>query len=101
MATVSGNHRNHYRLEVNNHASSTEICAAVSALVYALAGAVINNDEVITHYETLEPGHAVVDYGVNAGHGTRADEDMRCVLIGLMQVQKAYPDEIVIVENIM
>ena len=96
IVNATKNH-GHYRIEIDNHADSKIVCAAVSSLVYALAGAVANNPTVQTHYETLEPGHALVDYLSDDPTG---EEDMRMCVIGLKQIQLAHPEEISITENI-
>lgn len=94
-ATKTGNH---YRLEIDGHAGTHDACVMISALLYALVGSIHNNDTVTVHYEDLNPGHAVVEFLTDDPTG---EEDMRCVLIGMMQVQFTYPDaEITISQNI-
>ena len=85
-ATRTGNH---YRLEIEGHAGTHDACVMISALLYALVGTIANNESVTVHYETLEEGHAVVDY---LSDDCTGEEDMKCILIGMLQVQQTYPD---------
>lgn len=94
QATVNNNH---YRLQVSNHADDSRVCAAVSALVQTLEGALINHDSAVCHYSKLEPGDASIEFIAQDEYPA---EDMRCILIGLMQLQKTYPDKIVLIQNI-
>lgn len=99
MTTVEATKQHgHYRIEIDNHADSKIVCAGVSAIVFALAGAVSNNPAVLTHYERFEPGHAVIDYLSDDPLG---EEDMRMCVIGLKQIQLSHPEEITITENII
>ncbi|MEA4934256.1 MAG: ribosomal-processing cysteine protease Prp [Lawsonibacter sp.] len=80
-----------YLLNLDGHATgSPEVCAAVSGLVYALAGYVTNAERdgfaTVYHMET-ESGKAVLHC-----HGDRRVEaayDM--AIIGLQQIEKQYP----------
>lgn len=87
---------NHYRLEAEYHADDSRICAGISAILYALEGALINNADVKVHYSKLEPGHAVIEY---LSAADTAEEDMRMALIGLLQIEKSHPDSIKIVQD--
>lgn len=87
-----------YKLKAYNHAGTNEVCAGVSAIIYALEGALFNNDYAADHVSTLEPGHAEIE-AICSDH--TAAEDFRMAAIGLMQIQKAHPDEIGISQNIL
>ena len=87
----------HFKLMADNHAGSTEVCAGVSALLYALEGTLMNHDSAICHYSTLEPGHAVIEC---IAMDELVAEDFRMALIGLMQIREGHPDDIAILQNI-
>ena len=81
-------------LNVEGHATGNpEVCAAVSSLVYALAGYITNaskdgNAEIYTMQ--LDSGNAVIHF-----HG----DDMVCaafelVIVGLMQLAKQHPEQV-------
>ena len=86
----------HYCLEAHNHAATTEVCAGVSALLYALEGSLFNCDGVICHYSRMVSGEAKIEY---IATDPEAKACMHVVLIGLMQIEKAHPDEIKISQN--
>ena len=90
--------KNEYSIRVDNHAKTKEVCSAVSAILYALEGALFNNDYALNHVSTLEPGHAEIS-AVCYDH--TAAEDFRMAIIGLLQIQIAFPDEVVITQNIL
>ena len=94
--TATVNNR-HYRLEVNNHADSHDACLAVSTLVFTLEEMAFNNDSAYCHYSTLEPGYALIEY---IAGDELAEEDFIVILAGLMSVQRTYPDQITIEQNI-
>lgn len=84
-----------YRISIDHHAATDEVCHAISTLIYTLEGALFNNDKATEHVSTLEPGHAEVSaYG-----GETVYEDFKVILLGLMQIQMAYPEQINIVQN--
>jgi len=93
QATVNNRH---YRLQVSNHAESSQVCTAVSTLVQTLEGSLCNHDSAVCHYSILQPGNAVIEFLAEDEYPA---EDFRCVLIGLMQLQKTYPEEIVLIQN--
>lgn len=96
-ATVSGNSRNHYRLEVVNHAGSHDACLMISAIVYALAGIIRTHPEIKVVYMDLEEGHSLVEYLSSDELGA---EDFRMAVFGMLQVRKAYPNDLVVIENV-
>ena len=79
-----------YTVSCKGHATgSVETCAAVSCLVYTLAGW-LRNTSVLVLEEKLEDGDALIQY-----HGGAAAEtafDMICV--GFLQLQEQYPEYI-------
>ena len=93
-ATKNGKH---YRLEANYHADNSITCAAISALICTLAGAAELNEEAKCVYKKLDYGHAIVQY---IATGETAEEDMRIILLGLMQMEAKYPEAIKVEQNI-
>jgi uncharacterized protein YsxB (DUF464 family) len=87
----------HYKILVENHANSQEVCAAVSGLMYCLEGTLWNQDQAYCHYSKLEPGYAMIE--CIAGNEF-VEEDFRCITIGLLQIREAHPDEVVMIQNI-
>ena len=84
-----------HRIECNGHATGSEqVCAAVSALMYALIGFLGNQpdlDDVI--YESkIESGHSLVAF---KGY----DEAFEVVRIGLLQLAYSYPEYLKITEK--
>lgn len=78
-------------VECNGHANYSEhgtdiVCSAVSALVQAYIGALVNSDIETSH--TLEPGHCKV---ISTLGGLR---ELRMLAIGLMQIEKAHPENV-------
>lgn len=79
-------------LVAKGHATGSEqVCAAVSALVYALAGYLTNaiRERYIEFYrEQLESGDVVMDF--NGDDCTAAA--FETVVIGLQQIAQQYPE---------
>lgn len=94
---VANRYNNHYRLEVDGHADEHDTCVMVSVLVQTLLVALWNNPNVHAVYPTLEDGHAVIEFLADDVTG---EEDMRCILIGMIQLQKDHPEGINITQNI-
>lgn len=78
-------------LSVIGHAEGSEkACAAISGLVYALAGYLINSTGVMVRVDTLDSADAVFDFlGDRDAVGA-----FTCVVIGLAQIAKEYPDQV-------
>lgn len=93
-ASVSGKH---YRLEIDNHAPDSRICAGISALATTLEGAVVNNPEAQCVYRRTEHGCFRIEW---IAEGDTAEEDMRIILLGLMQIAQTYPGTVNITQNI-
>lgn len=76
-------------LSVKDHATgSVKACAAISGLVYALAGYLVNATGVDVRGESLESADAVIDfYGDQMAVGAYL-----CTVIGLGQIAREYSD---------
>ena len=87
MITVQARYgRDRYRIVSRGHAGTSQTCTAVSAIIQALAGWAQNNGD----YIDLEKGKAVVSFAKSEG----AAAVMDLVVIGLLQIQRAAPDDI-------
>lgn len=75
-----------YSIVSVGHAGSSESCAAVSAIITALAGWVDNNAGTFS----LEKGEALISFP--KGGGAEAVMDM--TVIGLQQVAKVNPEDV-------
>ena len=79
-------------LSAKGHATgSVEVCAAVSGILYALAGYLTNavRERYIEFYENrMEEADVLLDY--NGDEGTSAAFEM--AVIGLAQIGKQYPE---------
>lgn len=95
---VANRFNNHYRLEATGHADDHDTCVMVSALVQTLLVAVMNNPKVHVCYPTLDEGHVLIEYLAEDETG---EEDMRCILIGLIQLAADHPDGVNVVQNII
>jgi len=94
---IASKEKNHYKIQAKNHAGSSEVCNGISAILYALEGALFNNDYVCEHISTLTPGNAEI---AAVCLDSTAAEDFRMALIGIMQIQKAHPGEVGVSQNI-
>ncbi len=72
------------------HADSPELCAAVSALCFTLAG-YLHNVPCWISVEKLEPGNVELEF-VGRHVSARSAFDMAAV--GFMQLEKSYPGRI-------
>ena len=68
------------------------VCAGVSAIVQAFIGAVVNSDVNIEYLTEHGYCKAVVGKG--------ASRELRMLIIGIMQIEKAYPDNVRLTSNI-
>ena len=80
--------RGGYRIRCEGHATTPEACAAVSALLQALAGWLANTD--LPGGVSLGPGRALIAFP--DGPGAAAAMDL--TVIGLLQIAKAAPDAV-------
>ena len=78
--------RDGYRVSTEGHAGTSASCAAVSAIVQALAGWVHNHVGAIQ----LEKGRALITFPKQEG----ADAVFELTTIGLLQVQRAAPEDV-------
>jgi uncharacterized protein YsxB (DUF464 family) len=84
-----------HRIECNGHATGSEqVCAAISALMYALAGFLGNQPNAYT---------AIIGCKIESGHSEIVfigyDEAFEVVRIGLLQLAKSYPEYLKITEK--
>lgn len=83
-------------LSVQGHATgSVKACAAVSGILYALAGYLENvrQERCIERYTwEMESGKVLLDF--NGDESTAAAFEM--AVIGLLQIAKAYPEQVCI-----
>ena len=86
-------HDQGYSLTSIGHAGTTASCAAVSALVQALAGWVHNGH---SGGISLDKGEAIIAIPKQDG----ADAVMDLIVIGLLQIQKAAPDDVSVIVEI-
>lgn len=80
-----------FKVRARGHAEgSPEVCAAISSLLYALAGYLENDKKITTISRKLDSGDVYISfYG-----GIRAWTVYDMTLIGLMQIEKSHPDHI-------
>ena len=86
---------NRYTVHAQGHATgSPEVCAAISGILYALAGYVRNatDGSTIEYDERLESGS--VNLHFCGGPGAAGAFDM--AVIGLKQIEAKYPDLILV-----
>lgn len=83
---------NWYTVTAKGHATgSQEVCAAVSSLLYALAGYVKNEKKSLSSAEwSIDSGDVFVLF--RGGEKARAVFDM--TVIGLLQIEKSHPEYI-------
>lgn len=82
---------NIYEITVKGHATgSNTVCAAVSGIVYALAGYLANDDETKMLVQWLEPGDSSLQFTC----GERGLGAVQMACIGLMQIEKSDPQYI-------
>ena len=85
---------NRYEVRATGHATGSDaVCAAVSAIMYALAGWLINADDGGKAYDVLidmSSGRAKLGWR----GGAEADAVYNMVVIGLAQIAQSYPDYI-------
>lgn len=80
-----------YKVRARGHAEgSPEVCAAVSGLLYALAGYLENQKGITTIGRRLDSG----DVSLTFDGGIRAEAVYNMTLIGLMQIEKSHPEYI-------
>lgn len=90
--TVKKSAAGRYLVQAKGHATgSTEVCAAVSAILYELAGFLANAqgdmEQVKIYGWKLEDGHVILDFEGGDCIGTA----WVMTVIGLRQIEKQYP----------
>ena len=86
-----------YYIKADGHAmGSSEVCAAVSGIVYALAGYLENSESIACEEVTLSEGRAEFRF-VGADD---AEAVYLMTLIGLCQIEEQYPEYIEIKEEL-
>ena len=78
--------RDKYKIVSKGHAGTSQTCTAVSAIIQALAGWAQNNGD----YIDLAKGKATVSFTKCEG----AAAVMDLIVIGLLQIQRAAPDDL-------
>lgn len=80
-----------YIIQAEGHATgSPEVCAAISGIIYALAGALNNSETIRSEEVSVESGKIRIEfYG-----GDDAEAMYLMTTIGLMQIAEAYPQYI-------
>lgn len=87
---------NTYIIEAKGHATGSEaVCSAISAIMYALAGYVLNARDIDVQLCILDDGHATVKF---SGDVT-AEAVYKMAEIGLLQIEAANADCIKVTEN--
>lgn len=82
---------NRFLISANGHATgSPEVCAAVSGLIYALAGYVRNasDNSTLSYDERLASGNVCIRF--RGGEGAVGAFEM--AVIGLKQIEAKYPE---------
>lgn len=88
MTTVKARFgRDGYSVKATGHAGTSDSCVAVSAIVQALAGWVHNGTGGMV---SLDKGEAIIAFPDCPGAGAV----MEMTVIGLLQIQKAAPDDV-------
>ena len=79
----------HITVTAYDHATgSSEVCSAISCLMYTLEGWLKNNEKKVkNHRATFEDGYAVVEFDVK---DYAVYTVLGFVIIGLMQIEKSY-----------
>lgn len=93
-ASVNGTH---YKIEAKNHADTSRVCTSVSTLMCTLEAAIRNNDDAVCVYSCLGPGYAKVEF---VSVGPLSEEDVTMAMIGFLNLENSFPDEIRVEQNI-
>ena len=80
----------HYTVSCNGHATgSVEVCAAVSCLIYTLAGW-LKNSSIKVQEESIKDGEVLIRF--HGGQAARAVFDL--LSVGFLQLEQQYGDYI-------
>ena len=93
---VLDRHGDKYLIQATGHATGSEkVCSAVSALLWSVAGWITNNSEKLEfHKMRIDSGNSYIEF---AG-GVIAQAVWEVAAIGLMQIEKQYPEYIKVME---
>ena len=79
-----------FSIKANEHTDS-RVCAGISAILYAVAGWILNNQDILEcHMVRLDAGDAELIWE----GADKAETVYELAMIGLLQIEKKYPDEI-------
>lgn len=93
--TVSGENGRYY-IRAEGHATgSPTVCAAISGIIYALAGYLANNSEAIVSDVKINDAYASFEFCGS----DEAEAVYLMTVIGLMQIAEAHPEYIEIEEK--
>lgn len=81
-----------YLITAQGHATGNEkVCAGVSAILYSLAGWIVNNEQALVyHTQKLKSGDAALEWW----GGIEAKTAFDMAVIGMLQIEKKYPENI-------
>lgn len=85
-------------LSAKGHATgSVEVCAAISGILYALAGYLTLEESAKVNRHHMESANVLLDYS----GGDRVESAYSMAMVGLLQLRDAYPElvEVKISEN--
>ena len=83
------------QIEVQDHAADKLVCAAVSAVSYTLAGAISNmlKQDAVKRLK-MHDGDFIIEIAPGFELEGINNTIMRVGLIGYLQLQKSYPDDV-------
>lgn len=88
---VLTNNLNYVRMSVEGHADTSNVCAGISAICYALSGFCENNR---SHLEFLSHTENSGNYLITVKGDEVINAAFEMAVIGLMQIEKSHPDEL-------
>ena len=94
MTKVSITHTDgHTMITAYDHATgSSEVCSAISCLMYTLEGWLINHESLVkNHRAVFEDGYAVVEFDAKS---YEVYTILGFVILGFMQIENTYSDYI-------
>jgi len=85
-----------FAMTCQNHAGTEALCAAVSTLLFTLAGCMRNEQGVYIDAERLEPGDAQLTYRFSRSGALRRRQEAICdeIAVGFLQLQASLPRDI-------
>lgn len=93
---VLDKNNNRYLIKATGHATGSEkVCSAISSLLWAIAGWITNNpDKLKYHKMRIDSGNTYIEFS----GGVIAEAVWEVAAIGLMQIEKQYPEYIKVME---